>query len=107
QFPYERLRWFELNLNQGILRFSQVLAGQSVQIRWVDPNGVSYEIISSIGGDGSVRLPTSIARLSAVQNASVLIRVSGRTLWQQAPPRRKGDFIELTSIIPPSQVSMP
>ncbi|MFA0752134.1 MAG: hypothetical protein SLRJCFUN_002537, partial [Candidatus Fervidibacter sp.] len=107
QFPYEQLRWFELDVNQGILRFSPILAGQSVQIRWVAPNGVSYEAVFSIGGDGSVRLPASVARLSAVQNASILIRMSGRTLWQQAPPRRKGDFVELISIIPPVSVSMP
>lgn len=107
QFPYESLRWFEININQGILRFSQILAGQSVQIRWVAPNGVSYEVVSSIGGDGAVRLPASVARLNAVQNASILIRMSGRTLWQQAPPRRKGDFVELISIIPPTSVSMP
>lgn len=104
-FPYERLRWFEVSANA--LRFSPILAGLSLQIRWLDQNGVNYEVISSIGGNGSVQLPPTINRLISVRNASVLIRMSGHSLWQEAPPRRKGDFIELITIIPPSQVLLP
>ncbi|MCS7265983.1 MAG: prepilin-type N-terminal cleavage/methylation domain-containing protein [Armatimonadetes bacterium] len=108
RFPYESLRWFEIiDTNRGVLRFSPILAGLSLQIRWLAPNGVKYEAVSSIGGDGSVQAPLQVARLVSVQNNSVLIRISGRTLWQQVPPQRKGDFVELISIVPTSQVSMP
>ncbi|MFN3422324.1 MAG: prepilin-type N-terminal cleavage/methylation domain-containing protein [Armatimonadota bacterium] len=60
QFPYERLRWFEVSGNA--LQFSPILAGLSLQIRWLDQNGVNYEVVSSIGGNGSVQLPPTINR---------------------------------------------
>jgi prepilin-type N-terminal cleavage/methylation domain-containing protein len=106
-FPYEQIRWFALDLNQGALRFSPLLAGQSLEIRWTAANGQKFDAVVSLDGSGSLSLPANIARLDAVQRASVLIRFSGHSLWQQAPPRRKGDFVELITIVPPSQPVMP
>jgi hypothetical protein len=106
-FPYEQIRWFALDLNQGALRFSPLLAGQSLEIRWTAANGQKFDAVVSLDGSGSLALPPKIARLDAVQRASVLIRLSGHSLWQQAPPRRKGDFVELITIVPPSQPVMP
>jgi prepilin-type N-terminal cleavage/methylation domain-containing protein len=106
-FPYEQIRWFAVDLNQGALRFSPLLAGQSLEIRWTAANGQKFDAVVSLDGSGSLSLPTNIARLDAVQRASVLIRLSGHSLWQQAPPRRKGDFVELITIVPPSQPVMP
>jgi len=108
QFPYERLRWFDLTaLRQGVLRVSPLLAGLSLQLRWLGTNGVTYETIASVDGSGQVRLPSNLARLNAIQGASLLVRLSGRTLWQQAPPQRKGDYVELTTIVPPAQTVQP
>lgn len=106
-FPYEQIRWFAVDLNQGALRFSPLLAGQSLEIRWTAANGQKFDAVVSLDGSGSLSLPPNIARLDAVQRASVLIRLSGHSLWQQAPPRRKGDFVELITIVPPSQPVMP
>jgi prepilin-type N-terminal cleavage/methylation domain-containing protein len=106
-FPYEQIRWFAVDLNQGALRFSPLLAGQSLEIRWTAANGQKFDAVVSLDGGGSLALPPNIARLDAVQRASVLIRLSGHSLWQQAPPRRKGDFVELITIVPPSQPVMP
>jgi len=106
-FPYEQIRWFAVDLNQGALRFSPLLAGQSLEIRWTAANGQKFDTVVSLDGSGSLPLPANIARLDAVQRASVLIRLSGHSLWQQAPPRRKGDFVELITIVPPSQPVMP
>jgi hypothetical protein len=106
-FPYEQIRWFAVDLNQGALRFSPLLAGQSLEIRWTAANGQKFDAVVSLDGSGSLSLPANIARLDAVQRASVLIRFSGHSLWQQAPPRRKGDFVELITIVPPSQPVMP
>jgi prepilin-type N-terminal cleavage/methylation domain-containing protein len=106
-FPYEQIRWFAVDLNQGALRFSPLLAGQSLEIRWTEANGQKFDAVVSLDGSGSLSLPPNIARLDAVQRASVLIRLSGHSLWQQAPPRRKGDFVELITIVPPSQPVMP
>jgi hypothetical protein len=106
-FPYEQIRWFAVDLNQGALRFSPLLAGQSLEIRWTAANGQKFDAVVSLDGSGSLALPPNIARLDAVQRASVLIRLSGHSLWQQAPPRRKGDFVELITIVPPSQPVMP
>jgi prepilin-type N-terminal cleavage/methylation domain-containing protein len=106
-FPYEQIRWFAVDLNQGALRFSPLLAGQSLEIRWTAANGQKFDAVVSLDGSGSLSLPANIARLDAVQRASVLIRLSGHSLWQQAPPRRKGDFVELITIVPPSQPVMP
>ncbi|MER3500266.1 MAG: hypothetical protein C4295_02090 [Candidatus Fervidibacterota bacterium] len=108
QFPYERLRWFDPTaLRQGVLRVSPLLAGLSLQLRWLGTNGVTYETIASVDGSGQVRLPSNLARLNAIQGASLLVRLSGRTLWQQAPPQRKGDYVELTTIVPPAQTVQP
>jgi prepilin-type N-terminal cleavage/methylation domain-containing protein len=106
-FPYEQIRWFAVDLNQGAFRFSPLLAGQSLEIRWTAANGQKFDAVVSLDGSGSLSLPPNIARLDAVQRASVLIRLSGHSLWQQAPPRRKGDFVELITIVPPSQPVMP
>ncbi|MFA0743033.1 MAG: hypothetical protein DFNUSKGM_003166 [Candidatus Fervidibacter sacchari] len=106
-FPYEQIRWFVVDINQGLLRFSPLLAGQSLEIRWTAVNGQKLDAVVSLDGSGSLALPANIARLDAVQRASILIRLSGRSLWQQAPPRRKGDFVELITIVPPSQPVMP
>jgi prepilin-type N-terminal cleavage/methylation domain-containing protein len=106
-FPYEQIRWFAVDLNQGALRFSPLLAGQSLEIRWTAANGQKFDAVVSLDGSGSLALPPNIARLDAVQRASVLIRLSGHSLWQQSPPRRKGDFVELITIVPPSQPVMP
>ena len=106
-FPYEQIRWFVVDLNQGVLRFSPLLAGQSLEIRWTAMNGQKLDAVVSLDGSGSLALPANIARLDAVQRASILIRLSGQSLWQQAPPRRKGDFVELITIVPPSQPVMP
>jgi prepilin-type N-terminal cleavage/methylation domain-containing protein len=104
-FPYEQIRWF--GVNQGVLRFSPLLAGQSLEIRWTATNGQKFDAVMSLDGSGSLVLPANIARLDAVQRASVLVRLSGQSLWQQAPPRRRGDFVELITIVPPSQSVMP
>jgi hypothetical protein len=106
-FPYEQIRWFAVDPDQGALRFSPLLAGQSLEIRWTAANGQKFDAVVSLDGSGSLSLPPNIARLDAVQRASVLIRLSGHSLWQQAPPRRKGDFVELITIVPPSQPVMP
>lgn len=106
-FPYEQIRWFAVDPDQGALRFSPLLAGQSLEIRWTAANGQKFDAVVSLDGSGSLSLPPNIARLDAVQRASVLIRLSGHSLWQQAPPKRKGDFVELITIVPPSQPVMP
>ncbi len=107
RFPYERLRWFELDLNNGVIRVAPLYAGLSLQLRWQDANGLDLEGIASVANDGSYSLPANIARLHALQGASLLVRISGRSLWQQEPPERKGDYVELTTVIPPARSLMP
>ncbi len=105
RFPYEQLRWFEISNN--VVRLSPLLAGVSLNLKWTEVTGATYEAIVSAGGAGDFALSANTVRLDAVQGASLLVRISGRPMWMQEPPQRKGDYVELTTIIPPARSLMP
>ncbi len=102
QFPFERLRWFSTTF-----QFSPLLAGLNVTVRYRNNMGVQFEEVRSIGANGQVNLSQSPNRIDGVFGSSLLIRISGQSMWTQSPPRTKADFVELVTIVPPVQLSQP
>ncbi|MCS7193174.1 MAG: hypothetical protein NZ937_09380, partial [Armatimonadetes bacterium] len=105
-FPFERLRWFSA-VNNNTLRFSPLLSGLNVTVRYRNAAGVLFEEVRPIGADGLVNLSQSPNRIEGVFGSSLLVRISGRSMWTQSPPRTKADYVELSTIVPPVQPSQP
>ena len=135
-FPFEQLRWFDAQIVSdpyslsGLsfrLRFSQLLAGLNVQVRYQvryfnpsNPNQTldeTYTEVKGISSNGIVTFPiplrsgwaidTTNTKIEEVRGASLLVRVSGGSMWRQSPPRTRADYVELITIVPPSQPVMP
>ena len=135
-FPFEQLRWFDAQIVSdpyslsGLsfrLRFSQLLAGLNVQVRYQvryfnpsNPNQTldeTYTEVKGISSNGIVTFPiplrsgwaidTTNTKIEEVRGASLLVRVSGGSMWRQSPPRARADYVELITIVPPSQPVMP
>ncbi|MGQ9461573.1 MAG: type IV pilus modification PilV family protein [Candidatus Fervidibacter sp.] len=105
-FPYEQLRWFTQNGNT--FQFNVLLAGMSVQVKYRDGAGLVFSEVKSIGSNGIVNLSQIPNVVESVSGSSLLVRVSGQSMWRQAPPRTKADYVELVTIIPtPARVTQP
>ncbi len=104
-FPFERLRWF--STTQSSFQFSPLLAGLNVTVRYRNNMGVQFEEVRSISANGQVNLSQPPNRIDGVFGSSLLIRISGQSMWTQSPPRTKADFVELMTIVPPVQLSQP
>jgi hypothetical protein len=109
-FPFERLRWFWFNGNkvQFILGWqgdnpipNPLLAGLNVQVRYRNSANELFTEVQPIAGDGSLRLNGTPARIEEVRGASLLVRVSGGSMWRQSPPKTRADYVELATIVPP------
>ncbi len=74
-----------------------------------DPPGIEtdYEEVLPINQDGTVALRLASSRLVSIRAASLLVRLSGRPLWQQAPPQRRSDYVELLTIVPSFRPQQP
>lgn len=101
QFPFERLRWFRVN-NPQQLQFDRLLAGLNVQVRYRNAANELFTEVQPIAGDGSLSLSQTPTRIEEVRGASLLVRVSGGSMWRQSPPKTRSDYVELTTIIPSS-----
>lgn len=119
-FPFERLRWFVWDDNERSFFFSPLLAGLSLEwvfhVEWQDGSRSEepYRKVMSINDKGKVSLsgllngvpsptPITSVQIDGVRSGSLLIRVSGRPLWQQEPPKSKSDYVELLTVMPPAQ----
>jgi hypothetical protein len=98
-FPFEQLRWFTVSGNA--LQFNRLLAGLNVQVRYRNSANELFTEVQPIAGDGSLRLNGTPARMEEVRGASLLVRVSGGSMWRQSPPKTRSDYVELATIIPP------
>jgi hypothetical protein len=100
-FPFERLRWFTVSGNA--LQFDRLLAGLNVQVRYRNSANELFTEVQPIAGDGSLRLNGTPARIEIeeVRGASLLVRVSGGSMWRQSPPKTRADYVELATIVPP------
>lgn len=105
-FPFEQLRWFEVNGNT--LRFNRLLAGLNVQGRYRNAANELFTEVHPIAGDGSLSLAQVPAKIEEVRGASLLVRVSGGSMWRQSPPKTRADYVELATIIPtPAKAATP
>jgi hypothetical protein len=109
-FPFERLRWFWVNGNkvQFILGWqgdnpipNPLLAGLNVQVRYRNAANELFTEVHPIAGDGSLSLAQVPAKIEEVRGASLLVRVSGGSMWRQSPPKTRADYVELATIVPP------
>ena len=98
-FPFEQLRWFTVSGNA--LQFNRLLAGLNVQVRYRNSANELFTEVQPIAGDGSLRLNGTPARIEEVRGASLLVRVSGGSMWRQSPPKTRADYVELATIVPP------
>jgi hypothetical protein len=94
-FEFERLRWFTAN------GFNSLLAGLNVQVRYRSATNELFTEVVSISGDGSAKLSQVPAKIEEVRGASLLVRVSGGSMWRQSPPKTRADYVELATIVPP------
>lgn len=102
QFPFERLRWFRVNPNNPQqLQFDRLLAGLNVQVRYRNAANELFSEVHPIAGDGSLSLSQTPTRIEEVRGASLLVRVSGGSMWRQSPPKTKADYVELVTLVPP------
>jgi len=105
-FPFEQLRWFTVSGNA--LQFNRLLAGLNVQVRYRNSANELFTEVQPIAGDGSLRLNGTPARIEEVRGASLLVRVSGGSMWRQSPPKTRSDYVELATIIPtPAKAATP
>jgi len=100
-FEFERLRWFTAN------GFNRLLAGLNIQVRYRNAANELFTEVQPIAGDGTVNLSGTPARIEEVRGASLLVRVSGGSMWRQSPPKTRADYVELITIVPPSRSVMP
>jgi len=122
--PFERLRWFSIQQQQQPpqLKFTVLLAGLNVhikfQVRWQNNEQQTYEKTLPISAKGTVSFddllkgvtnPHAIVSVTLleIRGASLLVRVSGGSMWRQSPPKTRADYVELITIVPPSQPVMP
>jgi hypothetical protein len=98
-FPFERLRWFTVSGNA--LQFDRLLAGLNVQVRYRNAANELFTEVHPIAGDGSLSLLQVPAKIEEVRGASLLVRVSGGSMWRQSPPKTRADYVELATIVPP------
>jgi len=98
-FPFERLRWFTVSGNA--LQFDRLLAGLNVQVRYRNAANELFTEVHPIAGDGSLYLAQVPAKIEEVRGASLLVRVSGGSMWRQSPPKTRADYVELATIVPP------
>jgi hypothetical protein len=114
--PFERLRWFKWESQSRLLKFSVLLAGLNVsvkfQVQWRNNEQQTYEKTLPISGNGTISFndllkgvpnPDDInsVTLLEVRSASLLVRVSGGSMWRQSPPKTRADYVELATIVPP------
>jgi len=114
--PFERLRWFKWESQSRLLKFSVLLAGLNVsvkfQVQWRNNEQQTYEKTLPISGNGTISFndllkgvpnPDDInsVTLLEVRGASLLVRVSGGSMWRQSPPKTRADYVELATIVPP------
>jgi hypothetical protein len=114
--PFERLRWFKWESQSRLLKFSVLLAGLNVsvkfQVQWRNNEQQTYEKTLPISGNGTISFndllegvpnPGNInsVTLLEVRGASLLDRVSGGSMWRQSPPKTRADYVELATIVPP------
>jgi hypothetical protein len=114
--PFERLRWFKWESQLRQLKFSVLLAGLNVsvkfQVQWRNNEQQTYEKTLPISGNGTISFndllegvpnPGNInsVTLLEVRGASLLVRVSGGSMWRQSPPKTRADYVELATIVPP------
>ena len=104
-FPFEQLRWFTVSGNT--LQFNRLLAGLNVQVLYRSATNELFTEVVSISGDGFAKLLQVPSRIEEVRGASLLVRVSGGSMWRQSPPKTRADYVELITIVPPSQPVMP
>jgi prepilin-type N-terminal cleavage/methylation domain-containing protein len=104
-FPFERLRWFTVSGNA--LQFDHLLAGLNVQVRYRNAANELFTEVHPIAGDGSLSLAQVPSKIEEVRGASLLVRVSGGSMWRQSPPKTRADYVELITVVPPSQPVMP
>jgi prepilin-type N-terminal cleavage/methylation domain-containing protein len=110
--PYFRLQF---------LPFGALLAGLNVQVRYqvryFNPNSSqthdeTYSEVKGIDSNGAVTIPIPLhpqgwtvdlnnTKLEEVRGASLLVRVSGGSMWRQSPPKTRADYVELATIVPP------
>jgi hypothetical protein len=110
--PYFRLQF---------LPFGALLAGLNVQVRYqvryFNPNSSqtrdeTYSEVKGIDSNGVVTIPIPLhpqgwtvdlnnTKLEEVRGASLLVRVSGGSMWRQSPPKTRADYVELATIVPP------
>ncbi len=101
-FEFERLRWFTAN------GFNRLLAGLNIQVRYRNAANELFTEVQPIAGDGTVNLSGTPARIEEVRGASLLVRVSGGSMWRQSPPKTRADYVELATIIPtPAKAATP
>jgi hypothetical protein len=110
--PYFRLQF---------LPFGALLAGLNVQVRYqvryFNPNSSqtrdeTYSEVKGIDSNGVVTIPIPLppqgwtvdlnnTKLEEVRGVSLLVRVSGGSMWRQSPPKTRADYVELATIVPP------
>jgi len=105
------------------LQFSALLAGLNVQVRYqvryINPNpnlrqthDETYSEVKGIDSNGVVTIPIPLhpqgwtvdlnnTKIEEVRGASLLVRVSGGSMWRQSPPKTRADYVELATIVPP------
>jgi len=103
------------------LQFSALLAGLNVQVRYqvryFNPNlsqsrNETYSEVKGIDSNGVVTIPIPLppqgwtvdlnnTKIEEVRGASLLVRVSGGSMWRQSPPKTRADYVELATIVPP------
>jgi hypothetical protein len=117
--PYFRLQF---------LPFGALLAGLNVQVRYqvryFNPNSSqtrdeTYSEVKGIDSNGVVTIPIPLpsqgwtvdlnnTKLEEVRGASLLVRVSGGSMWRQSPPKTRADYVELATIVPtPAKLTQP
>ncbi|MFA0759637.1 MAG: hypothetical protein NOOUEUKL_002318 [Candidatus Fervidibacter sp.] len=111
-----------------LLQFSPLLGGLNVQVRYqvryFNPSNPSqtldetYTEVKGISSNGIVTFPipprsgwsidTTNTKIEEVRGASLLVRVSGGSMWRQSPPKTRADYVELATIIPtPAKAATP
>jgi hypothetical protein len=110
--PYFRLQF---------LPFGALLAGLNVQVRYQvryfnlnssQTHDETYSEVKGIDSNGAVTIPIPLhpqgwtvdlnnTKLEEVRGASLLVRVSGGSMWRQSPPKTRADYVELATIVPP------
>jgi hypothetical protein len=110
------------------LQFSALLAGLNVQVRYqvryFNPNprqthDETYSEVKGIDSNGVVTIPIPLppqgwtvdpnnTKIEEVRGASLLVRVSGGSMWRQSPPKTRADYVELATIVPtPAKLTQP